>query len=379
MARILFIYPIQADTHPTFRYAQTARRLHNEKVDVRLLTIGQEIQIPLILKGLPHDHIAGSGNNQNSILPPQVQISIWKYILALPKDGLSIFMNGLELPVVFWTCRKLEIPLISQVPEKKNYSRFYRKTISWIGKSRKTGLLFGSQLQANNSHMAGFHQHIISMPLPNHFLRAAQQHREMLQPTGKSWFSVIIGCRTAATTTLKKISAIADQCKEIKFQCWFFRQEDLPKGQKALQAISNIHCLRPQDSIPLYRTAKLYIEVEEPKTVRNQGLLYLHHIREAMEFGLPALVMKNGIGKEWITPGLNGYVVGSSQVGEMASKIKLLAHSSLLYNRLSSNASKTAQQWHPPQVCRALSDLLLAGRRKCTYRTGLQQSSSLAT
>ena len=85
------------------------------------------------------------------------------------------------------------------------------------------------------------------------------------------------------------------------------------------------------------------------------------------------------LGTEWITPGVNGYILESGQIDEMASKIQLLAHSNLLYDRLSKNASRTAQRWHPPKVCKALSDLLLAGKRKCTYVRGLRQPTNYNT
>lgn len=378
MARLLFIYPLFENSPLAFRYAETARRLYNEKVDVHLLTVGQDLPIPSILAGIPHTHISSNEVDRKGLMSLQLQSKIWQFFLSLPKDGLSIFMNGLDFPIVFWVCRRLGLPLIAQFPEGKRYSLFYRKMIGWIGKSQQTSLLFGSQFYARSYHIRGFNQHVISMPLSKELLQAAQEHREMSQPYGNSWFSVIIGCREANRATLRKISLIADQCPQIKFQCWFFNKEDLSRGSRALQEKENINCIRPNESISLYRTAKLYIEIEEPKAKPSRSQ-HLHHIREAMEFGLPSLLMKNSLGTEWITPGVNGYILESGQIDEMASKIQLLAHSNLLYDRLSKNASRTAQRWHPPKVCKALSDLLLAGKRKCTYVRGLRQSTNYTT
>ncbi|MBX2871263.1 MAG: glycosyltransferase [Saprospiraceae bacterium] len=378
MARLLFIYPIHNASSQSFRYAETARRLFNEKVDVRLLTIGEDIPIPSILGGIPHVHISASMLKGSKSLSVQLQSRIWQYLLAIPKDGLSIFMNGLDFPLVFWACKKLDLPLIAQVPEGKSYPIFHRQIIRWMGKSGKTTLLYGSQAHANNHNIRGFKQHTICMPLSNQCLQAARQHREMAQPKGDAWFSVIIACRKASRDTLKKIALIADRCESLKFQCWFFRKEDLPRGKAVLDSKANVSCLRPKESIPLYRTAKLYMEVEEVKGKATWGL-QMHYIREAMAFGLPALLSENGLGKEWITPGVNGYLVESSQVVEIANKIQLLAHSDLLYDRLSNNAAKIAQKWHPPNVCKALSDLLLTSKRKCNYRRGLRQSEHLTT
>lgn len=378
MARLLFIYPLIGSSPPAFRYAETAKRLYNEKVDVRILTVGKDFPTPSLLAEIPHTHIFAEDTKQNAFLSIPLQSKVWHYLLSLPKDGLSIFMNGLDLPVVFWACRRLNLPLIAQFPEGKNYSVFYRKMIGWVGKSPKTALLYGSQAFADNYRIRGFDQHIISMPLPNHLLLAAQEHREISQANRNSWFSVIIGCREASRTTLRKISILAGQCPQIKFQCWFFNQEELFRGSKALQSKANISCLRPHDRVSLYKNNKLYIEIEEPKLKPSQSQ-HLHYIREAMEFGLPALLLKDSLGTEWITPGVNGYILGSGQLDEMASKIRLLAHSNLLYDRLSKNASRMAQRWHPPKVCKALSDLLLAGKTKCTYIRGLRQSTNYTT
>ncbi|NRB51050.1 MAG: glycosyltransferase [Saprospiraceae bacterium] len=378
MTRLLFIYPVNAGMSMPFRYAETARRLYNEKVDIRLLTVGERIPLPPLLQTIPHQHIPVEGKQRISYKALHLQVQIWNYLIAIPKNGLSIFLNGLEFPVVFWACRKLNVPLTAQFPEEQPYSILHRRLIRWVGRSTKTTLLYGSQLQADHYHLKGFEQKVISMPLSEHNLKAAQQHREMSQPRGDAWFSVIIGCRSASADSLKKISLIADRCEHIRFQCWFFNKADLQRGSTALAANANVSCLRPQDGIPLYRTAKLYIEVEEPKGLTKEGLK-LDYIREAMEFGLPALLLKNGIGREWITQGVNGYVLESGQIDEMANKIQLLAHSNLLYDRLSYNAVKVAQQWHPPKVCQALSNLFLAGKKKCSFRTGLRQSENLTT
>ncbi len=378
MTRLLFIYPLRGKTPLSFRYAETARRLYNEKVDVRLLTVGKDISLPSILERVPRQHISSSEIESRSFQHLRLQSKIWEYLLSIPKDGLSIFMNGIDFPVVFWACRKLGLPLIAQYPETSNYSVLYRKMLGWLGKSTKTALLYESQRYANSYQIGGFSQHIIPMPLPAYFLKAAQQHREMSQPKGNSWFSVIIGCREASSKTLQSIRSIANQCEHIRFQCWFFNKEDLSRGSRALESMANVSCVRPKESVSLYRMSKLYIEIEESKAKPSESH-HLHHIRESMEFGLPVFLMRNGLGTEWITPGVNGYVLESGQLVEMANKIRLLAHSSFLYDRLSSNASKMAQQWHPPKVCKALSDLLLAGRRKCTYISGLNHPTNFTT
>ncbi|NET31276.1 MAG: glycosyltransferase family 4 protein [Cyanothece sp. SIO1E1] len=378
MSLLLFIYPLRSASPLCYRYAETARRLHNEKVDVRLLTVGKDLPLPSILENLPHQHISSNDLGNKHLRSLELQYRIWQYLMAIPKDGLSVFMNGLDFPLVFWACRKLDLPLIAQYPMERSHSVLYRKMIGWLGKSPKTALLYESQAYASSYRIRGFVQHIIPMPLSPSFLKAAQQHREMSQPKGNSWFSVIIGCREASAKTLKAISSIADQCEQIRLQCWFFSKEDLHKGSRFLESKANVSCVRPKENVSLYRTAKLYIEVEEPKAKPSEGHR-LRHIREAMEFGLPVLLMRGCFGTEWISPGVNGYILESDQVVEMANKIRLLAHSNLLYDRLSNNASKMAQQWHPPKVCKALSDLLLAGKRKCTYISGLRQPTQHTT
>lgn len=377
MARLLFIYPLRSENLPSFRYAETAKRLYNEKVDVQLLTVGKAQAMPAVVKGIPHHHISSTAKGLGSLFSLDLQVKLWNYLLAIPKDGLSIFMDGLDFPIVFWACRKLNLPLIAQFPTGKCYSTFHKGIIHQFGRSEKTTLLYGSQVHASNCHITGFNQHIISMPLSKNYLKAAQLHRDLIVPEEGNTFTVLIGCRTASPATLKKINTIANRCKQIHFHCWFFNQGDYPTGVVALRHKENVTCHYIENGIPLYRTAKIYVEVEESTT--TAPALQLDYIRQAMEFGLPALLFRDGLGEEWIKPGVNGYILGAGQVGEMADKIKLLAHSSLLHNRLSYNASKIAQQWHPPNVCRALSDLLLASKLKCTYRTGLREAENLIT
>ena len=132
MARLLIIYSLSAGKSTPFRYAETARRLFNDQVDVRLLTVGKEVVLPSLLQDIPHHHIPTEPKRGNISLSPQVQTQIWKYLMAIPKDGLSIFMNGLDFPLVFWACRKLNLQLTAQFPEEQQPSVFHRRLLQLV-------------------------------------------------------------------------------------------------------------------------------------------------------------------------------------------------------------------------------------------------------
>lgn len=371
MTRLLFIYPLLQQQQQTFRYAQTARRLFNEKVDVRLLTVGQRKDLPVELTNLPHYHIDAPPYSRAVRWRISHQRKIRHYLKSIPSEGLSIFMNSLELPVVFWACKQQNIPLIAQFPEEQAYTSLYRRFLRQIGGSPDTTLLYGSQLHADNGKLGNWQQTVVSMPLSPQLVEKAQYFRSLNTVRADYPFSIIIGCRSASTETLQHLQLLAQHCPTFNFYCWFFQEEHLQQAAPALKAHPNLKCLHTSSGIQLYQNSDLYIEVEEPGFV-NTHLRHLHYIKEAMAFGLPAMLFQNGFGQEWIKPGINGYLLESRDLMEMINKIKLLEHSQLLYGRLSQNAYKMAQQWHPPNTCKALANLFLGGKMKCTYRTGLK-------
>lgn len=378
MTRLLFIYPLLDKQNQVFRYVQTARRLFNEKVDVRILTIGKERKIPIELQGIPLQHIEANLNGLSGRWQFTVQRKTWRYLKRLPPKNLTIFMNGLDFPIVFWASKRLQTPLIAQFPEGQCYSNLYKELLGRIGNLPQTTLLYGSQFHADNCRIEGFDQHVISMPLQPGLLESAQQFRTPnLKPVVQP-FSVLIGCRSTAPAVIQKIRSLAQQCKGLHFHCWFFNADHLHQTLHAFDDYPNVDCVFTKQGISLYKSTHLYIELEEPQYIESH-LEHLHYIREAMAFGLPVMLFQQGLGQEWIKQGVNGYLVESGQLREMVSKIKLLAHSRLLYDRLSDNAVKIAQQWHPPNTCRALANLFLGGKMKCTYKTGLKPTDTATT
>lgn len=378
MTRLLFIYPILAKQNQTFRYAPTARRLFNEKVDVRILTIGKKKSLPLELEGIPHRHIEANLNRLAGRWQISVQRKLWKYLKSLPTDNLTVFMNGLDIPVAFWYSKQHEVPLIAQFPEGECYSNIYKRLVSQLGKSPKISFLYGSQVHADSCKIEGFSQHVISMPLQPSLVNAAQQFRALQPVQAVKPFSVLIGCRSASPEVIYNIRSLVKECENLHFHCWFFNSNHLHLAIHKLRDLPHVEYSVAQEGIPLYKNSQLYIEVEEPQFTEPH-LQHLHYIREAMAFGLPAMLFQQGLGQEWIKQGVNGYLLETGQLGEMTNKIKLLAHSTLLYDRLSYNAFKIAQQWHPPNTCRALANLFLGGKMKCTYKTGLRPVDNATT
>jgi|GEM_PF-4507002 len=378
MTRLLFIYPLLDSQDQVFRYVQTARRLFNEKVAVQILTIGKKRRAPIELQGIPLQHIEVDLDGLRGLWQFTVQRKIWRTLKELSSSNFTIFMNGLDLPIVFWASKRLQIPLIAQFPENQCYSNIYKKLLGQLGKSLQICLLYGSQVHADSCRIEGFDQHVISMPLQPELVESARQFRASGLKPGAQPFSVLIACRSASLAIIQKIQFLVHQCKGLHFHCWFFQADHLQKALHVFDDHPNVDCVYTRQGTPLYKSSHLYIELEEPQFIESH-LPHLHYIREAMEFGLPAMLFQQGLGQEWVKQGVNGYLLESGQLREMISKVKLLAHSRLLYDRLSYNAVKIAQQWHPPNTCKALANLFLGGKMKCTYKTGLKPADNPTT
>ncbi len=377
MQKIIFIYPLDECLHERFVYAQTARRLFNEGVAVELITTGQREKLPPLLNGLPHHHLDSPAKAQGTskrVTYLKTQIQLYRYLLRYEKEEVIFFANSLWSTGAGLAIKRLNKRLILQYDERKHPSKWLERFSRYIAGKTASKVIYRTHRVQQEKGIHNTSASIIYTPLPNNFTKEAQRFclEQETEATKQLPFQLLICCQTWSPVVKEKLLKIARACPNLQLLAWYFSPADPHTVMKDDgPSIPNLKIeAAPSHRTPVYQQTHLYIELDEPQ-IDELSQPYTHSVREAMEYGIPVLTYSHSLGQEWIKSGINGYVIASEQIDELISKIKLLAHSELLYNRLSANSLTTANGWRGQVACRELANIFFEGKMKCTFRTGI--------
>lgn len=375
MQKIIFIYPLDECLQERFVYAQTARRLFNEGVAVEVITIGQRGKLPPLLDGLPHHHLDSPPDAQGTGIQMaylSTQFRLYKYLLQYDKEEVIFFANSLRSTGAGLAIKRLNKTLILQYDERKYQSKLLEQFSRWVAGKTASKVIYRTHRVQQEKGIHNTSASIIYTPLPNSFTKEAQGFCLVQENTKPLPFQLLVTCQTWSPTIKEKLLKIVKACPNFQVLAWYFSPpatHAVVKGDCSSHPNLKIEAA-PSHRAPVYQQTHLYVELDEPQ-IDELSQPYVHSVREAMEYGIPILTYSHSLGQEWIKSGINGYVIASEQIEELISKIKLLAHSELLYNRLSANSLATANGWRGQVACRELAHIFFEGKMKCTFRTGI--------
>lgn len=373
MQKTIFIYPLDERLHEPFVYAQTARRLFNEGVAVEIITIGIRKNLPALLNGIPHHHLDAPNQSRGvraRIAYLTTQFRLYKFLLRYENEEVIFFANSLLPTGAELAIKRLDKRLLLQYDEGRYQSSFLERVSRWVAGKTAARIIYRTHRMQQEKGIHNTPASIIYTPLPNSFSKEAQRFCTEQEVTNLSPFQLLVTCQTWSPIIEEQLTKIAIACPDFQLTTWYFSPNDTDTTSVIDLSIPNLHIRPvPNDRAGVYEQSHLYIELDEP-TIDQLSQPYTHSVREAMEYSIPILGYSNSLGQEWIKSGINGYVVASGQIDELISKIKLLAHSELLYNRLSVNSLATANGWRGQVACKELANLFFEGKMKCTFRSG---------
>lgn len=374
MQKTIFIYPLDERLHEQFVYAQTARRLFNEGVAVEIITIGTRENMPPLLNGIPHHHLDAPSHFRGAsarIAYLKTQFRLYKFLFRYEKEEVIFFANSLLSTGAGLAIKRLNKRLLLQYDEGKYQSSLLERVSRWIAGKTAARIIYRTHRMQQEKGIHSTLASIIYTPLTNSFSKEAQRFCTAQETINLSPFQLLVTCQTWSPVIAEQLTKIALACPGFQLTAWYFSPNDADTTSVNDLSIQNLRIEpAPNDRAAVYQQTQLYIELDEPK-IDQLSKPYTHSVREAMEYSIPILAYSNSLGQEWIKSGINGYVIASGQSDELISKIKLLAHSELLYNRLSANSLATANGWRGQVACKELANLFFEGKMKCTFRTGI--------
>lgn len=374
MQKTIFIYPLDERLHERFVYAQTARRLFNEGVAVEIITIGTRENIPPLLNGIPHHHLDAPSHFRGAsarIAYLKTQFRLYRFLLRYEKEEVIFFANSLLSTGAGLAIKKLNKRLLLQYDEGRYQSSLLERVSRWVAGKTAARVIYRTHRVQQERGIHNTLASIIYTPLPNRFSKEAQRFCTAQEAITLSPFQLLVTCQAWSPIVEEQLTKIALACPSFQLTAWYFSPNDTDTTSVNDLSIQNLRIApAPNDRAAVYEQTHLYIELDEPK-IDQLSQPYTHSVREAMEYSIPILAYSNSLGQEWIKSGINGYVIASGQSDELISKIKLLAHSELLYNRLSANSLDTANGWRGQVACKELANLFFEGKMKCTFRTGI--------
>ena len=167
------------------------------------------------------------------------------------------------------------------------------------------------------------------------------------KPDGKSPFSVIMACslkKYKGVFEFLEVASALHEDQQITFTLIlnasvdeindFFRDVELPFNVRLLP--------RQIDMSLFYAEASLVLNLSRPSEwIETFGLTLI----EAFSYGVPVIAPEVGGPTEVVREGIDGYLMNSSRVGEIAEKIQDIAHDRNEWHRLSANAARRADDF----------------------------------
>lgn len=128
----------------------------------------------------------------------------------------------------------------------------------------------------------------------------------------------------------------------------FININDIPKNLKILSEQSYIH--------DFYQDSDVLINLSVPNLWQETfGMTLL----EGMVYGLPVIAPPVGGPIEIVDNGIDGFLVDSRNIEEVASKLKLITESNDIYSRMSNNAIKKAACFSAEKQVSQIEDIII--------------------
>ncbi len=230
-------------------------------------------------------------------------------------------------------------PVVYHVHETSIAPKLFKQFLRFIVQQTASKVIFVSNSLKKEETFGNSNETVIYNCLPKTFTDKAVGHtyRSM---DAKGIFNVYMICSLKNYKGVQEFIEIAKRCEDsenIQFTLILnVQQKEITDYFLNTAVTNNITILSTQNNLEnFYKKASLVLNLSRVDAwVETFGLTII----EAMAFGVPVLVPPVGGPSEIVTNGVEGYLISSYEVEEIAQKISALANNEELCLELSKNA-----------------------------------------
>lgn len=280
------------------------------------------------------------------------QLSLFVKLLFHLQKTDTVYINSL-LPFGGALAAKLRgCPVIYHIHEVSVKPQLLKKFLITVANFTAARGIFVSEDVRNRTPFTKPAQ-VVYNALPQLFIQEAIQHVQKKEGP----FTVLMVCSLKKYKGVFEFAGCAEKLPAYRFLLVlnapqaeiddFFSGTKLPGNLELFPAQKNVH--------PFYQQADVVMNLSLPKQwIETFGMTAL----EAMYYKKPVIVPDAGGITELVTDQQEGYRVNPHDIQEVCDQLQLMATCASVYNRLSVNAFKKAQQFTPRAFASGITELV---------------------
>ena len=223
-----------------------------------------------------------------------------------------------------------------------------KRFLKWVAAKTASEIIYVSGFLRKQEPIGEVPAKVIYNALSQDFVQMAQLYQN--QKKLDSNFTILMLCSLKDYKGVREFVNVANALPNLSFELVlnaemevindFFKHTSIPNNLLLFSKQSNVH--------PFYQRAKVVVNLSHPEQwVETFGMTLL----EGMEYGIPAIAPPVGGCTEFVQHGINGYQLDQRHLQKIIAQIKLISNNPPLYQQLSNNARKMAQNFKVESMC----------------------------
>lgn len=278
-------------------------------------------------------------------------IKAWSY----RKEKTVFYINTLLPFGLALAGRLMGKKVIYHIHETSVRPAFLKRFLKWVAIQTAHEVIYVSHFLKQEEALPGVPGKVIYNALSKDFVMKSKASPQKCHKSDA--FCILMLCSLKKYKGVNEFVALAKGLPNHNFELVlnaeesdiqsFFSGVDLPKNLQLFPRQRKVHAF--------YQRAHLVVNLSHPEEwVETFGMTLL----EGMHYGLPAIAPPVGGPTEIVRNGFNGFQIDLRELDEIADRITQLALDKGLYQQLSSNAKRMAQQFRVDSMQKAILDTI---------------------
>lgn len=267
---------------------------------------------------------------------------------AYRKEEVVIYINTLLPFGVAIAGKLMNKKVVYHIHETSVKPAILKRFLKWVAAKTASEIIYVSGFLRKQEPIGEVPAKVIYNALSQDFVQMAQLYQN--QKKLDSNFTILMLCSLKDYKGVREFVNVANALPNLSFELVlnaemeiindFFKHTSIPNNLLLFSKQNNVH--------PFYQRAKVVVNLSHPEQwVETFGMTLL----EGMEYGIPAIAPPVGGCTEFVQHGINGYQLDQRHLQKIIAQIKLISNNPPLYQQLSNNARKMAQNFKVESMC----------------------------
>ncbi len=264
------------------------------------------------------------------------------------KEDVVVYVNTLLPFGVAIAGKLMNKKVVYHIHETSVKPAILKRFLKWVAANTASEIIYVSDFLRKQEPIGEVPSKVIYNALSQDFVKTAQLYQN--QKKRDAFFTILMLCSLKDYKGVREFVDVASALPDLSFELVlnaemeaihdFFKDTVLPENLILFSKQSNVH--------PFYQRANVVVNLSHPELwVETFGMTLL----EGMEYGIPAISPPVGGCTEFVQHGINGYQLDQRHLQKIITQIKLISTNPSLYQQLSNNARKMAQNFKVESMC----------------------------